>query len=130
MTASEETNKQTATEIMNLKITNIQIQSCSDTQALPTLQYLSNKLCEDDEIEYVDLSSKISSLKPIQIQDGTSSIFTKLKEFPYKFEINGSLQLASINGEKLPNTNSCDHISDLIPDFSQSLKKSMELILL
>ncbi len=123
MTASEETNNQTATEIMNLKITNIQIQSYSDTQALPTLQYLSNKLCEDDEIEYVDLSSKISSLKPIQIEDGTSSIFTKLKEFPYEFEINGSLQLASINGEKLPNTNSCDHISDLIPDFSPIVKE-------
>ena len=65
-TAKEENNKKTATEIMNLKITNTQIESYKETEKMPTLQYLANKLCEDNEMEYVELSSKLeASLTPI-----------------------------------------------------------------
>ena len=57
-TASDETKKSQATETMNLKITNIQISSYAETQQLPNLQYLADKLCEDNDMEYVLTASK------------------------------------------------------------------------
>lgn len=110
--AGEETNKQTATEIMNLKITNAQIKSYSETQEMPSLQYLADRLCEDGDMEYVELETKKKSqastietfLPLITVKEG-SSIFTKLKEYPYEFEIDGNLKLASINGIKIADAN-------------------------
>ena len=96
--AKNETIKQTATEKMNLKITNMQIEKYAEEQRMPTLQEFADGLCEDDEIQYVQLQSKkVGSLNKIEIGNA-SSIFTKLKEYPYEFEINSSLQLASIDG--------------------------------
>lgn len=101
--AKEKTQKATATEEMNLKITNIQIDIYAKEDRMPTLQEISNSLCEDEEIEYVELQSKkIGSLEKIDVGNA-SSIFTKLKEYPYEFEINSSLQLASINGIEINN---------------------------
>lgn len=104
-TASNETKKSQATETMNLKITNIQISSYAETQQLPNLQYLADKLCEDNDMEYVLTASKEhASLDKIDVTN-FSSIFTKLKEYPYEFEINSSLQLASIDGVKIADNN-------------------------
>ena len=104
--AKDENEKQTATETMNLKITEIQISSYSENKELPSLQYLADKLCEDNDIEYVlKESKKQASLDKIIVND-SKSIFTKLKNYPYEFEINSSLQLASINGVKVANNNS------------------------
>lgn len=104
-TASDETKKSQATETMNLKITNIQISSYAETQELPSLQYLADKLCEDNDMEYVLAASKEhASLNKIDTTN-VSSIFTKLKEYPYEFEINSSLQLASIEGVKIAENN-------------------------
>lgn len=100
-TAKDETNRNQATEKMNLKITNVQIDSYAQIQKMPTLQNLADALCEDNEIQYVELTSKeIASLEKVNV--GTNkSIYTKLKEYPYEFEINSSLQLASIDGIKI-----------------------------
>ncbi len=101
--ASEETDKQTATEIINLKITEAQIKSYAEAQQMPSLQFLADSLCEDEEIEYVELTTKKTAsveeakVKPITVGQA-KSIFTKLKQYPYEFEINGALKLASING--------------------------------
>ena len=96
--AKDETLKQAATEKMNLKITNIQIDTYGKEQRMPTLQEFSDGLCEDNEIQYVELQSKkVGSLSKLEVGNA-SSIFTKLKEYPYEFEINSSLQLASIDG--------------------------------
>ena len=96
--AKNETIKQTATEKMNLKITNMQIEKYAEEQRMPTLQEFADGLCEDDEIQYVQLQSKkVGSLSKIEVGEA-ESIFTKLKEYPYEFEINSSLQLASIDG--------------------------------
>ena len=43
---------------MNLKITNAQIESYAKTQQMPTLQFLADNLCEDEEIEYVKRKEK------------------------------------------------------------------------
>ena len=116
-TASDETKKSQATETMNLKITNIQISSYAETQQLPNLQYLADKLCEDNDMEYVLTASKEhASLDKIDVTN-ISSIFTKLKEYPYEFEINSSLQLASIDGEKIANQEKTNSVSELINNY-------------
>ena len=110
--ASNETTKEAAKEAMNLKITNIQISSYTENQELPNLQYLADKLCEDNDMEYVLTQSKANaSLDKIDVTN-LSSIYTKLKEYPYEFEINSSLQLASIDGIKVAN-NTTEEIESL-----------------
>ena len=106
--ASEETDKQTATEIINLKITEAQIASYTEKQQMPSLQFLADSLCEDEEIEYVELTTQKTAsigetkLKSITVGEA-KSIFTKLKQYPYEFEINGALKLVSINGIQVSN---------------------------
>ena len=103
--AKNETIKQTATEKMNLKITNIQIEKYAQEQRMPTLQEFADGLCIDNEVEYVELQSKkVAALDKIQVGEA-DSIFTKLKEYPYEFEINSSLQLASIDGIEVATNN-------------------------
>lgn len=106
--AKEENDRQTATEMITLKITNAQIQSYKDEQKMPDLQYLANRLCEDSDMEYVKIKDKkIASLKnkfllpPIKIETGEDTILTKLNDYPYEFEINGKLRLSSIDGVKV-----------------------------
>lgn len=102
--ASDKTKENQATEMMNLKITNIQISNYAEKQEMPTLQELADKLCEDDEMQYVVTQSKkiatVGKLEKIIVGEA-KSIFTKLKAYPYEFEINSSLQLASIDGDKI-----------------------------
>ncbi len=105
--AKEVTNKQEATEKINLKITTAQMNKYAEKQKMPTLQELADVLYEDNEIEYVALESKVADKEKIEIGDSTS-IYTKLNKYPYEFEINNMLQLASINGVKLANTNNSD----------------------
>ncbi len=102
--AKEETNKQTAIEIVKLKITSAQTKSYSEFSQLPTLQYLADYLCEDDEVEYVELESKIASLDKISVEDN-NSIYSKLKDYPFEFEINSSLEIISIDGDEISSDN-------------------------
>ena len=97
----QESEKSDATERMNLKITQIQIDSYAENKEMPNLQYLADKLCEDGDIDYVLLQSKaVSNLQKIDVGN-SKSIFTKLKEYPFEFEIDSSLKLASIDGIKI-----------------------------
>ncbi len=98
--AKEETNKETATEKINLKITTAQMNTYAKEQRMPTLKEVSLELKEDKEIEYVTETKQIASTK-YEVGEEPTSIFTKLKEYPYEFEINSSLQLASINGVEI-----------------------------
>ncbi|MCI8346075.1 MAG: hypothetical protein HFJ42_09135 [Clostridia bacterium] len=95
--AKEETNKQTATERINLKIATAQMNSYAEKQQMPTLKELSLELKEDNEIDYVTEESQIASTK-YEVGEEPTSIFTKLKDYKYEFEINSSLELSSING--------------------------------
>ena len=97
--AKEVTNKQEATDIINLKITTAQINKYAEKQEMPTLQELADVLYEDNEIEYIALETKVGAKEKIIVGSKTS-IFTKLNKYPYEFEINSSLQLASIDGIK------------------------------
>lgn len=104
--AKEETNKQTATEKINLKITTAQMDTYAQEQRMPTLKELSLVLKEDDEISYVTEVSKVASAEYNVASDNPSIIYTKLKEYDYEFGINASLQLASINGVKIASNDS------------------------
>ena len=109
--AKEENLKQTAKDVMSLKITNIQIENYTENETLPSLQFLADKLCEDNDMEYVLTQSKShASLDKIDTTN-LSSIYTKLKEYPYEFEIDDSLQLASIDGVKVADNNKDGTIS-------------------
>ena len=99
--AKGENEKQYATEIINLKITNAQIESYKETQSMPNLQYLSNMLCKDEEIQYVELETqKLATLKEIVVGDA-EAIYTKLKDYDYEFKISKSLKLVAINGVEI-----------------------------
>ena len=102
--AKEMTNKQTATDIINLKITTAQMNKYANEQRMPTLKELSEILKADGEIAYVTETSQVASTK-YEVGENPSSIYTKLYEYPYEFEINSSLQLASIDGIKIANNN-------------------------
>ena len=122
--AKEETDEKTATEIMNLKITNVQMQSYAEKQENLTLQYLADKLCEDDEIEYVcKQSKKTASLDPIQLEETDKVIYTKLKEYPYEFEIDRNPTIKSINGIEVTETTNKDEIIN-----NQEINKQIEEI--
>ena len=99
-TAKNENEKATATETMNLKITNVQISKYAEEQRMPTLKELAYNFCEDDDFQYVQETIEVASLTKITNNNPTS-IYTKLKAYPYEFEINSSLQLASIDGVKV-----------------------------
>ena len=99
--AKETTNKQTATEIINLKITTAQMNNYTKEQRMPTLKELSLALGEDNEIKYVSQTSRVASTEYDVPSENPTSIYTKLNKYPYEFEINSSLQLASIDGVKI-----------------------------
>ncbi len=101
--AKEATNKQTATEKINLKIATAQMNKYAEKQEMQTLKELSEVLKEDEEIKYVTEKSQVADTK-YEVGKNPSSIFTKLNEYPYEFEINSSLQLASIDGIKIATT--------------------------
>ena len=103
--AKELTNKQEATEIINLKITTAQMNKYAEKQEMPTLKELSLALKEDGEIEYVMKESQVASTTKYDVGENPTSIYTKLKKYPYEFEINSSLQLASIDGVKIFTSN-------------------------
>ena len=110
--AADESNKQIATECINFKITTTQIDSYTKNGRNATLQELADYLCKNEQgdIQYVTLESKkIASLEKITVGKSTS-IFTKLNDYPYEFEINDSLQLVSIDNIKIAtNTNSSEN---------------------
>ena len=127
--ATEESNKETAKEAMNLKLTVIQMNSYTKNQRIATLQETANILSEDSEIEYVDTVSKNSSTETASLTadiniGNSSSIYTKLKEFPYEFEINDSLQLASIDGVNLIASNDDSTVTVSKEEF-ESLKNEI-----
>lgn len=69
---------------------------------MATLPYLAKCLSpdEDDDIEYVEEESqKVGATENDYI--GWETIYTKLKAYPYEFEINSDLQIASVNGQKV-----------------------------
>ena len=108
--AREETRKEQALETINLKVTNIQISSWAETEQMPTLQYVADKLCEDDDMHYVRLATQEKEdLEKIIVGENTS-IFVKLIEYEYEFEINQNLQIFLRDGVKVE-----------VPDNSQDL---------
>ena len=119
--ARDETTKQTATEKMNLKITSKQMDTYAKERRMPTLKELSLELKNDDEIAYVTEESKVASTI-YEVGDNPTTIYTKLNDYPYEFEINSSLQLASIDGVKTSNTTNVSYDENIYDNWTTWLK--------
>jgi len=103
--AVDKNEEATAAEKMELKITYLSMVSYGENARKATLQEVADGLCKDEEMQYVKLKNQeIASLEPIDVT-GENSIFVKLKEYPYEFEIDGDLHLASVDGVKVENSN-------------------------
>ena len=123
--AKEKTQRETATEKINLKITTAQMNSYAEKQEMPTLKELSLILKEDSEISYVTEESKVASAEYDVPSENPSAIYTKLKDYDYEFGINSSLQLASIDGVKVAdNENNDETINSIIARLESLEKKS------
>ena len=123
--AKEKTQRETATEKINLKITTAQMNSYAEKQEMPTLKELSLILKEDSEISYVTEESKVASAEYNVPSENPSAIYTKLKDYDYEFGINSSLQLASIDGVKVAeNENNNETINSIIARLEALEKKS------
>ena len=104
--AKSKDQQQEATELMNIKITSIQISHYQEKRELPTLQYLADKLCEDEDIEYVHLESQETASVNEKVDVGNyENIYTKLAKYPFEFGIDKDLRLASVDGIKVAGTN-------------------------
>lgn len=127
--AKNETEKHIAAEIINLKITHVQIESYSEKQKMPTLKELSLALKEDEEIQYITESSKVASVEYSVSSENPSKIYIKLKQYPYEFEINENLKLATIDGEKMDNkdddSNNNDNTSGNIPNNNDEIQSKL-----
>lgn len=103
--ALESNDQATATEKIEMKITYFNVISYGENTRKANLQELAEGMFQDKEIEYVKIKeNKVASLDKIDVT-GEKSIFVKLKEYPYEFEISSDLQLASIDHEEIKNNN-------------------------
>lgn len=108
--AKETTNKQSAIEQINLKITNSIMKKYGEEQGDFTLKEIANDFYKDNEIEYIKIKDKkIEDIEEIEVGE-YKSFFTKLREYPYEFEINSSLELSSIDGIKIQSTNTNNNL--------------------
>ena len=119
--AKEETNKQTAIEKINLKITTAQMNKYAEKQVMPTLKELSEVLRDDNEIQYVTEKSQIASTK-YEVGENPNTIFTKLKDYNYEFEINSSLELVSINRVKIADQSNNEELEKVKNEFDNYKK--------
>ena len=121
-----DTNDQTtATEKMEMKITYLNMISYGENTRKANLQELAEGMFQDKEVDYVKIKEqKVASLEMINVT-GENSIFVKLKEYPYEFEIGSDLQLASVDGVKVEKDS--DEISSLKAEISQMKSEMNEM---
>lgn len=82
------------------------MQSYTEKQKIPTLQYLADMLCEDKDMDYVlKESQKQAKLNDKIDVSNLEFVYTKLEEYPYEFKIDGSLRLAAVNGIEIADNN-------------------------
>lgn len=100
----EKIQKEEATEQINIKITNVEILKYAEKQRMPTLKELADNFCEDKDFDKViEKAAEVGTIGnlPKILNDNPTAIIVKLKAYPYEFEINKDLQLASIDGTKV-----------------------------
>jgi hypothetical protein len=102
--AKEETQKETATEQINLLISDVYVKSYAEKQEEPTLQDLADGFCNAEGTEYVDIKTRnVSALATVDVT-GYTAIYVKLEKYPYEFKIDDTLKIASIDGVEVSST--------------------------
>ena len=123
--ALDANDQATATEKIEMKITYFNVTSYGENTRKANLQELAEGMFQDKEIEYVKIKgNKVASLDKIDAA-GEKSIFVKLKEYPYEFEIGSDLQLASVDGVKLSTS---DTSNDELRTTIQELKEEIQAL--
>lgn len=89
---------------------------------MPTLKELSLSLKDDTEITYVtEKSKKLAEVEYDVPSTNPTSIYTKLNEYPYEFEIDENLRLASIDDVKIADSSN-DELKGKIEDLENAVK--------
>ena len=102
--AREETQKATATELMTIKLTGIEMKSFNEKKRKPTLKEVADELSKDeDEIQYIHREATPTASLTHDINDSDTCFYTKLRKYPYEFKINNNLKIESINGVPFEN---------------------------
>ena len=99
--AKEKSDYEAAKEAMNIKLSAIEADYEMHGNGEAKLQFTADKLCEDDDIEYVNTEGKKeASIAKITLGQNVTKIYTKLKKYKdYEFGINSNIEIASINGK-------------------------------
>lgn len=122
--AATETEKEIATEQMDFKINSAIIDSYEINNRKPTLQELADFLCknEENDIEYVYVKSKDKAEALPQVTVAPDDIIiAKLCEYPYEYEIDGTLAIVNVelaNSKDESDSNGLIQESTLIGDFT------------
>lgn len=93
--ASETYKLKSAQEILELKIAAIDMEAMTKCLRNATLGEVAEGLDADTEIQYVLPTSQVAATQPI-IPENATEIYTKLKAYPYEFEINRDLKISKI----------------------------------
>ena len=100
--AKEKSDYEAAKEAMELKLSAINTDYEMHGNGEAKLQFTADKLCEDDDIEYMHTEGKKqASIAKITLGKNATKIYTKLRKYKYEFEINDNIQIASIDGKKV-----------------------------
>lgn len=97
--SKERTRKAEATEKVNLIISDSYLQSYKENKIEPTLQYIADCFALNNEVEYVARASQKTAADKIVLEPADEKIYVKLLEYPYEFEVNKNLKIASIDGD-------------------------------
>ena len=102
--AKEKSDYEAAKESMNIKLSAINTDYEMHGNGEAKLQFTADKLCEDDDIEYMHTEGKKqASIAKITLGKNATKIYTKLRKYKYEFEINDNIQIASIDGKPVEN---------------------------
>lgn len=123
--SKEKSNKSSAQETLQIKITNIQMNEYAENQKMPSLEKLGIELGKDKEISYVASKSKKQATRTgceVENWNNVNIIYTKLENYKYEFGINSSLQIASVDGNPI-STNTANTV--LSTEQYNSLKQEL-----
>lgn len=119
---TENANLKFAKEDMERKIHPAQIILYGEKDITTSIQDLTDILSNDNEVEYIEASSK--KVERVEIYEDINedqAVFVKLKKYPYEFMISNSLKIVAIDGKGLyePDNTSDSTINIFIDDIKK-----------
>ena len=114
--AKEKSDYEAAKEAIELKLSAINTDYEMHGNGETKLQFTADRLCEDDDIEYVNTEGKKqASIAKITLGENVTKIYTKLKKYKYEFGISENIKLATIDGKAVNENVEIAAISKSVP---------------